>query len=178
MTCVFIIVLQLYFKIEVLSRERSTVGRIHWLANMYHSRRYVCGIGCLIRSSFTAFLSALQHEPGGSARIRIGFCGSRMIRPKIPWSRRYSSAKTLIDKIIWTKVDYTTMTTMLNTIAIYCILKANSFAKMGLSHSKNTGTDILLSVIGTSIFSKNRWYWKPTHHRYCLSIELKQSAHA
>lgn len=41
-----------------------------------------------MRSSFTTFLSALQHEPGGSAKIRIHFCGSRTILPKIPWSRK------------------------------------------------------------------------------------------
>lgn len=45
------------------------------LANIDCGSQYNDEEECLTLSSFTACCSALRHEPGGSAKIAIDFCG-------------------------------------------------------------------------------------------------------
>lgn len=51
--------------------------RIHWMANTDRSRKYDNDKEFL--TSFTVFLSALRHVPGGSVKIAIDFNGLQKI---------------------------------------------------------------------------------------------------
>lgn len=132
-------------RLPAISLDTARVGRkdhdlgatdrlIHWLANMYHSRRYDGSKGCLTQLSLTEFISALRH------------------------------ALAVVSRLPSISADARRRQKILDAIVIYHILNANSIAATHSLDIKSTGTRFLWSSLRTSIFVKIQRYQEPTHH--------------
>lgn len=118
---------------------------------------------------YTAFFSELQHNLGRTPQILIDFRGQEKIVISVLWT--YCLANTFSGKygswqIIWQRqrmLDATVRT-------LYASWS------LWFSHSKSTGADFLLSVLGSDISTKKWLYREPTHHYITSLTEYQESA--